>query len=209
MPSEAYQTLDPLSDELAWEDVTELATAYFDANPVASSPEAYDTFRPDSSLSTRTSLEQVQQVTDTNSNHFGYDGGSTIWDPAPCAPILSRNAISESLAETGYCQTTQFPPASPAVPTGTSAQPDERLNANVHKQEHSKFSAEHSTAGNKAVLQRQAQKKFRLRQKVHRCLPSSPKLAVLCADSPVTRTQCMYRKGPRRLRHNWSTQQQN
>ena len=152
---------DALVNELAWEDVSLLASAYFGDVPEDQPELTSSVTGRVSSTSTRSEIEHSKETAGVRSDHFAYSDSDLRWDATPSAPDASRADISESLAVDGYGQASRS--GSVLLPFGGT---DQSFRSADAAQIEAQPGAPQSTAGLKANIQRMAQKKFRVKQKV-------------------------------------------
>lgn len=173
--SELTQSFGPLDlppRELAWEDMSELASAYFGGNATLSNTGVLNQLNCDAASAARADTGSTQSTPGSHSDHFAYSDNALRWNPTPAAPEISKNTINASIAAYGYegvsaggtCSLREAQQQSKAgVHPCRDLHDSSRSQNQGSKLQHS---AKRSTATDKAALQNNAQRKFRLRQKV-------------------------------------------
>lgn len=173
--SELTQSLGPLDlplRELAWEDMSELASAYFGDNAMLSNTGVLDQISCDAASAAGIDTGSRQSTPGNHSDDFAYRDNALRWNPTPTAPEISKNTINANIAACGYEGVS-------AGETCSLREAQQQFNAGVHSCQDLHDSSRSQTQGNKLqhgakrstatdnpALQNSAQRKFRLRKKV-------------------------------------------
>lgn len=101
--SSGFPRLDPLLSELAWEDISELAHAYFVDDPTGSG-EADTPEQPVAEAVELFNSKPPSASVQPYSSHFAYQNKKLSWDPTPFAPETARTEFNSGLTHNGLTQ---------------------------------------------------------------------------------------------------------